>query len=144
MKSFCQGLANWLGGNPNAATLPALGEREVEVLKLLWSQGELTAQQVLNQISAGQPSLSTMQSTLERLNRKELVSRVKCGRSYRYKATLSQSDIISRLMGEIASQLGNGRSDIMVSGFMSYMEANGGAPASEKTSQELNKLQRNK
>lgn len=123
MKSVYRGLTQWLGGGRRKDALPALGAREIEVLKLLWERGEMTAQDIADLFSTDQLSLSTMQSTLERLFRKNLVTRCKQGRSYHYAAAVSQRTIISRLMKDIAEQLGNGESAIMISGFMSYIEA---------------------
>ncbi|OFC70375.1 BlaI/MecI/CopY family transcriptional regulator [Alteromonas confluentis] len=125
MKNFCQNLSAWLGGKKASDSLPALGSREIDVLKLVWQQGELSAQEMVLYFSEEQLSLSTMQSTLERLHRKKLLKRHKVGRAYVYTAAVSQSDIVSRLMDDIAQHLGNGNSEVMISGFMSYIENQG-------------------
>lgn len=122
MKSVYQSVSSWLGGKRGSEPLPALGSREVDVLKILWRHGELSAQEVLRFFISEQLSLSTMQSTLERLHRKNLLHRHKTGRAYLYSAAISQSAIVSRLMEEIAQHLGNGESSVMISGFMSYIE----------------------
>ena len=125
MKNFYQSLSAWLGGKQSPDALPALGSREVDVLKVLWQHGELSAQDILTFFTAEQLSLSTMQSTLERLHRKNLLKRHKVGRAYVYTAAVTQSAIVSRLMDDIAHHLGNGESSVMISGFMSYIENQG-------------------
>ena len=47
MKELYRGLSQWLGGKPSQHSLPALGGREIDVLKVLWQHGELSAQEVL-------------------------------------------------------------------------------------------------
>ena len=137
MKELYRGLSQWLGGKPSQQNLPALGGREIEVLKVLWQHGELSAQEVLSFFANEQLSLSTMQSTLERLCRKNMLTRYKQGRSYQYAPALSQSTVVSRLMGEIADQLGNGESQVIVSGFMSYIEGSTSHKEAEKLSHYL-------
>ena len=104
---------------------------------MLWQHGELSAQEVLSFFANEQLSLSTMQSTLERLCRKNMLTRYKQGRSYQYAPALSQSTVVSRLMGEIADQLGDGESQVIVSGFMSYIEGNTSDKEAEKLSDYL-------
>lgn len=137
MKELYRGLSQWLGGKPAQHSLPALGGREIEVLKVMWQHGELSAQEVLTFFVNEQLSLSTMQSTLERLFRKKMLTRYKQGRSYRYAPALSQSTVVSRLMEQIANQLGNGESQVIVSGFMSYIEAQTSKEEAEKLSDSL-------
>ena len=103
------------------AQLPDIGSRELDVLEALWRNDRLTAQAALDQIQSAGISLSTMQSTLERLNRKQLVSRKKIGRAYVYQAAISKEAIISRLIHEIADSLAGGETALMVSGFMDYL-----------------------
>lgn len=122
MMNLSKGLSYWLSGKRSARNIPALGAREIAVLKIMWREGELSAQQLLLQMQDSQITLSTMQSTLERLYRKKLVSRYKEGRSYQYKATTSQSVIISSLLKDIATQISDGDMEPMVSGFMTFMD----------------------
>lgn len=122
MKNLGKGLSQWLGNRRQQAQMPTLGAREIEVLQILWQQGELSAQQVLDCIKTEKISLSTMQSTLERLHRKDLLSRKKSGRYFLYTASVSQSSIISSLLRDIASQISDGDMAPMISGFMEFVE----------------------
>lgn len=134
MKKLDQFLNQCLGKHPYRQQMPSLGPREIEVLKMLWRNGELSAQQLLDLIDGNNITLSTMQSTLERLHRKQLVNRSKSGRSYRYTASIDQSTVISCLLQDISSQISDGEMAPMVSGFMSFVSG-------ESASMSANQLQ---
>lgn len=115
------GLTGWLGLKRRKSRTPALGSRELAVLEVLWSQGEQTAQQVLDALKDSQIVLSTIQSTLERLYRKDLLQRTKQGRAYLYRARLQKSAIISNLLSDIADELGSGEMEPVISGFVEFL-----------------------
>ena len=74
------------------------------MLELIWNQGVTTAKEV----QAALPrhiSLSTVQSTLERLNRKRLLKRRKCGHAFRYSADVSKVQVIVALVVTVLSRL---------------------------------------
>ncbi len=121
MKKLSKGLSHWLSDRRAQHRLPALGERELDVLKILWRHPELSAQQVLDRCDDTRIGLSTMQSTLERLHRKELLTRRKTGRAYLYTASLSQRSLISQLLEDIVEHISDGDVSPMVSSFMDYM-----------------------
>ena len=54
---------------------PILGELELDVMESLWQLDQQTAQQVLDTLQSRGITLSTVQSTLERLVRKQLLKR---------------------------------------------------------------------
>ncbi|CAA0115664.1 BlaI/MecI/CopY family transcriptional regulator [Zhongshania aliphaticivorans] len=122
MKNIRDGVSRLLQQRGLRRKPPTLGARELEVMKILWRGAPLSAQAVLSEISHDDISLSTMQSTLERLNRKQLIAREKSGRFYLYHAVVSQSGIISQLLGEISEQIGDGKMAPMISGFMSFID----------------------
>jgi len=113
-------LKRWLGINKRHARTPALGQRELAVLEILWQQGTLPARDVQASLGA-EISLSTVQSTLERLHRKQLLLREKHGRAFVYRAAISKSFIISSLLHDIADDLTAGDVNVMVSGFIDYL-----------------------
>ncbi len=114
-------LASLLGKGLKKTRLPELGNRELDVLEILWRNEAMTSQATLMQLRGEAISLSTVQSTLERLHRKGMVSRNKAGRSYVYRAKLSRENIISRLMHDIADSFADGDAAPMVSGFLDYL-----------------------
>ncbi len=122
MKTIGLGLDQLLRQKQAKKPAPNLGERELEVMKILWDQEHLSAREVLELCNESTLSLSTMQSTLERLHRKELISRQKQGRHYLYRAIVSRSTIIGQLLGDIAEQFGEGDIAPMISGFVSYVD----------------------
>lgn len=101
---------------------PMLGERELEVLKILWREEALSAKQVLQHLPDSDLSLSTMQSTLERLHRKKLLFREKTGRFFVYRAAVSRSEMITQLLEDMAEQISDGQMAPMISGFMAFID----------------------
>ena len=115
-------LAALLGRRGQGGRLPDLGERELGVLEVLWRSGPQNPQGVLERMGNARISLSTIQSTLERLYRKGLLKRDKDGRSFVYRPLLSKQNLISRLMHDIAESLTDGETAPMVSGFLDYLD----------------------
>lgn len=96
-----------------------LGELELLVLEALWQQPHLDAKMVCGRIpSHKQPSLNTVQSTLERLYKKGLVDRIKNGHAYSYFASVSRSNLLGRLMGDVIHLLHDGRLETILSSFV--------------------------
>ncbi len=110
---------NWLAGIRNKQ-MPALGPRELDVLDHLWRHEELSAQQ-LHAYLATNLSLNTVQSTLERLHRKELVERRKTGRAFFYRASLTRAEIVSRVLNDLARDVGRGDLAPIISGFAGFL-----------------------
>ena len=113
---FCE----WLGAN-TAKRMPDLGERELDVLEVLWMGGQRSAQDVRNALPGAAVSLSTVQSTLERLHRKELLVREKAGRAYQYDAIVTRSQLIGCLLRDLADDVAGGDIAPMLSGFLDYV-----------------------
>ena len=85
---------------------PTLGALEREVMELLWAEQARDAQGVHARLEARRGiTLSTVQSTLERLARKGLLSRGKQGRAFHYQATVSREELTGRLVAELVGSL---------------------------------------
>ncbi len=96
-----------------------LGELELVVLEALWQQPHLDAKEVCGKIPAyRQPSLNTVQSTLERLYKKGLVDRVKNRHAFTYFASVSRSNLLGRLMSDVIHLLHDGRLETILSSFV--------------------------
>lgn len=121
MNQISKGLTRILSRRQRQPQAPALGERELEVMRILWQAEALPAKQVLQHLPNRDLSLSTVQSTLERLHRKSLLIREKVGRFYLYRASVSRSELITQLLGDIAEQISDGQVAPMISGFMGYI-----------------------
>jgi predicted transcriptional regulator len=84
-----------------------LGDLEVAVLEVIWSDGVATAKSAHGRLESERGiSLNTVQSTLERLHRKGLLSREKRSHSYVYSATAPRHALVAQLMGQVADRLG--------------------------------------
>ncbi|WP_101757390.1 BlaI/MecI/CopY family transcriptional regulator [Oceanicoccus sp. KOV_DT_Chl] len=114
-------IPGWLGLLKKFSNTPALGERELSVLEVLWSGPSCSAQQVLESMPDAGISLSTVQSTLERLHRKKLLSRTKNIRTYFYQPLITREQIISSLLSDITREIAGGDMAPMISGFKAFM-----------------------
>ncbi len=109
-------------------------------MKILWQAGNLTAKEVLEKLSCPSLSLSSMQSTLERLYRKKLLLREKQGRFYVYSTAVSRSEMITQLLGDIAEQISDGEMAPMISGFMDFIHQNETKPSVEEVQEAIERL----
>lgn len=89
--------------------IPQLGDLEVAALEHVWNSGETSAKQLHAAVGVKRGiSLNTVQSTLERLYRKHLLSRVKASHSYQYSARIEREELVAALIGDV---LGRFRAD---------------------------------
>ena len=96
-----------------------LGELELGVMEALWQTPHLDAKAVCERIPRfRKSSLSTVQSTLERLYRKGLVDRNKHGHAYQYFASVSRANLLARMMGDVIHLLHDGRLETILSSFV--------------------------
>lgn len=104
-------------------TLPQLGELELTLLKALWAHPDQSAANLQQALPAAQAcSLSTVQSTLERLHRKSLVEREKRGHAYHYRARLARSELLGKLLGGVIRQLHTGSLEPILSSFVDFAD----------------------
>lgn len=104
-------------------TLPQLGELELSVMEALWlspGQGARSLHQALP--DQQRSSLSTVQSTLERLFRKGLLERSKQGHAYIYAPKVQRSELLGRLIGGVIKQLHNGSLEPILSSFVDFAD----------------------
>jgi predicted transcriptional regulator len=87
-------------------SLPLLGELETTVLEYMWDQGEVDVKDVHRDIGARRGiTVSTIQSTLERLHRKGLARRERVSHAYRYEPALSREEFRARAVAVAAGDL---------------------------------------
>lgn len=109
-------------GRERVGDVPVLGALEIEILRRLWAAAEaLDARTVRDRLQGRSCSLSTVQSTLERLCRKRLIEREKLGRCYFYRSAVSREQLITRLLGDLADRLAGGDLEPFVSGFLDFV-----------------------
>jgi len=103
----------------STALSQALGELELEVLDLLWQTPDTDAKAIRARLADNRmPSLSTVQSTLERLWKKGYLRRAKHSHAYLYEAKVSRADLLGRFMSEAISVLHDGTVDTILSSFV--------------------------
>lgn len=85
---------------------PPLGDLEREVMEWFWVVGQGSALDLHADFAQRRDiALSTVQSTLERLARKDLLERKKCGRAYNYLPAVSRQTLLARMVAELVSDL---------------------------------------
>lgn len=98
-------LPNSTETNPQAAA--RLGEREREVLEVLWIKGSATVQQVAKGLTTAL-AYTTVMTTLDRLYKKGFLQRSKRDRAFVYKPAISKNDMERGLASEMLHRFFSG------------------------------------
>src|SRR6202165_3293329 len=96
---------------------PDLGELEREVMQLVWSAGETTADAIRERL-ARKPKESTVRTVLRRLEEKGYVSHTVDGRTYVYQATEPRGKVAARAVQRIVDWFCNGSVDEVLVGMV--------------------------
>jgi len=84
------------------ANYPNLGKLEVRVLEYLWANPDGTAKSIHHELNQERGiTVNTVQSTLERLYRKKLLSRRKHSHSFVYSALASKEAVLGQFINEM-------------------------------------------
>lgn len=82
---------------------------QLEVLRILWSTGEATVNEVHRQLQPSRELAPTTVATLlGRLEKRGLVRHTVDGRRYRYSAAVQESDIVRAAVDEVAARVFGG------------------------------------
>jgi predicted transcriptional regulator len=81
-----------------------LGPLETQVMEVLWACGECRAREVMQRMDRSL-AYTTIMSTLDRLFRKNLVSRRLCDRAYIYAPLISCQEWIDRVARDVVAKL---------------------------------------
>jgi BlaI family transcriptional regulator, penicillinase repressor len=84
-----------------------LGELEREVMQLVWSGGEVTAEAIREQLER-KPKESTVRTVLRRLEDKGYVTHTVSGRTFVFRAAASRQDVAARAVKHIVDWFCNG------------------------------------
>jgi BlaI family transcriptional regulator, penicillinase repressor len=84
-----------------------LGELEQEVMQLVWSSGEVTAETVREKL-ARKPKESTVRTVLRRLEEKNYVTHTVSGRTFVFRAAISRQVVAARAVKQIVESFCNG------------------------------------
>lgn len=98
---------------------PYLGDLEMATLELVWKSGPVDAKRVHKALEQTRGvSLNTIQSTLERLYKKKLLSREKVSHAYVYRAALARHELMGRMIGDVVDTLARGDTEGMLAAFV--------------------------
>ena len=92
-----------------------LGELEREVMQLVWSGGEVTAETIREQLDR-KPKESTVRTVLRRLEDKGFVAHTVSGRTYVFRAVEARGDVAARAVKRIVDWFCNGSVEEMLVG----------------------------
>ncbi|PCI34438.1 MAG: hypothetical protein COB54_01225 [Alphaproteobacteria bacterium] len=96
-----------------------LGQLELAVLNYLWSHEACDAKSLHLVIGAERGiSVNTIQSTLERLFKKDLLSRTKVSHAYRYKAEVDRTQLLTRRIDDLTSEIAEGQTNSVLAAFV--------------------------
>ncbi|SRR6266508_551901 len=99
--------------------LPRLGELETAVLEHVWAAGPSDVKAVHRSVGAPRGiTLNTVQSTMERLFRKGLLSREKVSHAYVYSPRHTREELGTRMIEEVVSRLLKGEAVPVLEAFV--------------------------
>ncbi len=95
--------------------LPDLGELELEVMQLVWNKGEVTAEQVREELTRNAKE-STVRTVLRRLEDKGYVIHSVVGRTFVFSAVQARQQVAARAVKRIIDWFCNGSVDDVLVG----------------------------
>ncbi len=95
--------------------LPDLGELELEIMQLVWNKGEVTAEQVREELTRNAKE-STVRTVLRRLEDKGYVIHSVVGRTFVFSAVQARQQVAARAVKRIIDWFCNGSVDDVLVG----------------------------
>lgn len=90
-------------------------------MQVLWAEGSLSAQQVLDHLGSDSLSVNAVFTTLEKLTGKGVLERSRRARTFYYRAVMDRRTLIGLLLRDIGEEIAGGDLAPMVSGFVDYV-----------------------
>ena len=98
---------------------PYLGELEMAVLEYLWSNGEFDTKGVHAVLGMARGiSHNTIQSTLERLFKKKLLTRKKVSYAYVYQTAVARDELMGQMINDVVNTISKDNTDGMLAAFV--------------------------
>jgi len=98
---------------------PYLGELEMAVLEYLWSNGEFDTKGVHAVLGKARDiSHNTIQSTLERLFKKKLLTRKKVSYAYVYQTAVARDELMGQMINDVVNTISKDNTDGMLAAFV--------------------------
>ena len=99
---------------------PLQGELQTQVMSALWRLGSGTVEQVRSALpSRYRGAYNTIQTVLNRLHDRELLTRERRGKAYVYKAVYAESELVARSIGD---RLAGASSDVRRAALLHLVE----------------------
>lgn len=94
----------------------SLGERELDIMQVLWRLGPATVADVQNDLQAQHKRVAytTIQTMLNRLETKKLVARDGTARVHRYHALLKQPKVVDSALKRLTHRFFDGSAEALV------------------------------
>jgi predicted transcriptional regulator len=106
----------------------ALGPLEISIMHYLWKQGPAEVKTVHHDLGRkGGQSRNTFQSAMDRLFKKGLLSRHKVSHAFLYEASVSQSQMVTRVMDDVLRSLSESSRDDYLLAFLDHATETDGA-----------------
>ncbi|KZE74919.1 transcriptional regulator [Paenibacillus elgii] len=99
--------------------MPKISESEWEIMKVIWRQSPLIAEQIVSQLSNKiEWSDQTVRTFINRLLKKKAIGFEKSGRSYLYFPLVCEKECVRFESQSFLKRVFNGAADIMVTNFL--------------------------
>jgi len=96
-----------------------LGELEKLLLNYLWKEGSADAKKAFAHFEQSRGgTLNTVQSSLDRLFKKQLLTRVKSGHSFLYSPSVERKELLGSLISDITQELAKNDSYAVLEAFV--------------------------
>ncbi|GIO32965.1 MULTISPECIES: BlaI/MecI/CopY family transcriptional regulator [Paenibacillus] len=114
--------------------MPKISESEWEIMKIVWKEHPLTAEQIVHMLPKGMEwSDQTVRTFINRLVKKKALGYEKSGRSYLYFPRISEKECVRAESRSFLNRVFNGAAGLMMTNFLEE------TPLSD---QEIERLQR--
>lgn len=89
--------------------IPVIGDLETAILDRLWSGGPSTVKSIHAALTSphGESTYNTIQSTMDRLFRKNLLSRHKKGHAFIYSPAIDREALVASMMSHLIERFGS-------------------------------------
>ena len=113
----------WPGGGKDTLQT-AFGALEREVLAILWAEGNLAVRDVQARLCR-EAAYTTVMTTLDRLYKKGVLSRVQSGRAFVYSATVTREQLQASIASSVLTGLLQGRGEATMPLFSNLVDTVG-------------------
>ena len=103
-----------------------LGRLELQIMNVVWGRVQATVQDVMDRISRNRkPAYSTILTMMRKLEGKGYLEHEEVGRTYVYRATLSQREVRKGLLGDMLDRLFEGSPTLLLSSLVEQRRISG-------------------